>query len=177
MTDRIEKAGLQWDADLAAFIENEAIPGTNVEAEAVWAAMAALVKAFGPKNAELLAKRQGLQEKIDAWHMANRGKPDMEAYKAMLTEIGYLVDEPEEVSVEPEGIDPEISSVCVPQLVVPITNARFALNAANARWGSLYDALYGTNAMGSLPPPGDYDEARGSRWSPGPSRISTRCCR
>ncbi|MBS8227563.1 malate synthase G [Vannielia litorea] len=163
MTDRIEKAGLQWNADLAAFVENEAVPGTGVEAEAVWAAMAALVKAFGPKNGALLAKRQELQEKIDAYHVANRGAPEMAAYKAMLAEIGYLVEEPEEVSVEPEGIDPEISSVCAPQLVVPITNARFALNAANARWGSLYDALYGTNAMGSLPPKGAFDEARGKQ--------------
>ncbi|MBY6046850.1 malate synthase G [Vannielia litorea] len=161
MTDRIEKAGLQWDAGLAAFVENEILPGTGVEADVVWENVAKLVKVFGPRNAELLAKRQELQEKIDAWHVANRGAPDMDAYQKMLGEIGYLVEEPEEVAVEPEGIDPEISSVCGPQLVVPITNARFALNAANARWGSLYDALYGTNALGSLPGKGGYDAERG----------------
>ena len=162
MTDRIEKAGLQWDAGLATFIETEACPGSGVEPEAVWAGMFALVKAFGPKNQALLERREALQEQIDAWHVEHRAKPhDAATYQQFLSDIGYLVEEPEDVTVNPQRIDSEIAAVCGPQLVVPITNARFALNAANARWGSLYDALYGTNAMGSLPPEGAFDQARG----------------
>ncbi|MBT0956269.1 malate synthase G [Alphaproteobacteria bacterium KMM 3653] len=162
MADRIEKGGLMWDAGLAAFIENEAIPGSGVEADAIWHGMAALNTAFGEKNAALLAKRDELQGKIDAWHVEQAGKPhDGEAYMRFLGEIGYLEAEPEEVSAEPKNIDSEISSVAGPQLVVPVTNARFALNAANARWGSLYDALYGSDALGSPAPKGPYDAERG----------------
>lgn len=164
MGDRIEKGGLQWDAAFADFIENEAIPGSGVEAEAVWAGMAALQSAFGAKNAELLERRAELQSQIDAWHIERKGQPhDAEAYLSFLADIGYLVEEPADVSINPKRIDPEISSVAGPQLVVPITNARFALNAANARWGSLYDALYGSDAMGSPAPKGPYDTERGKQ--------------
>jgi malate synthase len=163
MTDYIEKNGLQIDAVLADFVENEAIPGSNVPAEAVWAGMSALVQAFGPKTAELIAKREELQSKIDAWHLENKDKDhDPVAYETYLGEIGYLVAEPADVTINPTNIDTEIASVCGPQLVVPSTNARFALNAANARWGSLYDALYGTDAIGSPPPSGGFDTARGA---------------
>ncbi|MBM7066980.1 malate synthase G [Actibacterium sp. 188UL27-1] len=163
MTDRVEKAGLHWDAQLAAFVEQDVLPGSGISDEAFWGGMSALVQAYGPKTAELLAKRQDLQEKIDAWHVERRGQPhDAAAYEAFLTEIGYLEAEPEDVQIDPQNIDPEIAAVCAPQLVVPSTNARFVLNAANARWGSLYDALYGTDALGSPAPEGDYDLQRGA---------------
>ncbi|MEO0830996.1 MAG: malate synthase G, partial [Pseudomonadota bacterium] len=163
MTDRVEKAGLQWDATLAAFVENELIPESGVEADAIWAGLAALVKAFGPKTAELLAKRDTIQEQIDAWHGEHKGQPhDAAAYKAFLTEIGYFDEAPEEVQISPDGIDPEISSMAAPQLVVPASSVRMALNAANARWGSLYDALYATDALGSVAPKGPYDPQRGA---------------
>ena len=108
---------------------------------------------FGPRNAALLQRRAALQAEIDAWHVKRRNQPhDREAYKAFLAEIGYLLPEGGDFTIETANVDPEIATVPGPQLVVPITNARFALNAANARWGSLYDCLYGTDAMGSAPP-------------------------
>ena len=150
--------------DLVSFIEAEALPGTGVEAAAFWSGFSGLVHEFGPRNAALLRRRAELQAAIDAWHLERRDQPhDRDAYKAFLTEIGYLLPEGGEFSIETENVDPEIASVPGPQLVVPITNARFALNAANARWGSLYDCLYGTDAMGSLPPRGGYDRGRGAR--------------
>ena len=164
MVDRVEKHGLQVAKELAAFIEDRALDGTGVSADAFWSGFAALVAEMGPRNRAALAERALLQEKIDAYHVANRGKPqDMDAYTAFLREIGYLKDEGPDFSVETQNVDPEIASVPGPQLVVPIMNARFALNAANARWGSLYDALYGTDALGDLPAGGGYDAARGDR--------------
>ncbi|MEO1307225.1 MAG: malate synthase G, partial [Pseudomonadota bacterium] len=164
MSERVEKAGLQWDAALADFVTGEVLPGTNVPEEIFWSAMAALVQAYGPRTKALLTKRKDLQEKIDGWHIEQRGQAhDPAAYEAFLTEIGYLLPEPEQVQVNPQNIDPEIASVCGPQLVVPSTNARFVLNAANARWGSLYDALYGTDALGSPAPKGEYDLQRGAQ--------------
>jgi len=158
------RAELQVAGELAAFIEKDALPGTGVEAEAFWAGLSALVHEMGPRNAELLGIRDDLQKKIDAWHIEHRDRPhDHEAYKAFLTEIGYLLPEGDAFTIDTANTDPEIATVPGPQLVVPVTNARYALNAANARWGSLYDGFYGTDAMGSPPPAGGYDKGRGAR--------------
>ncbi|MFW8636808.1 malate synthase G [Cribrihabitans pelagius] len=161
---RVEKQGIQVAPELADFIENQALPGTGIAAEAFWKGLAELVNGFGPENHALLEKREEIQQKIDAWHIAHREKPhDHEAYKAFLAEIGYLLPEGEDFQIETRNVDPEIATVPGPQLVVPITNARYALNAANARWGSLYDGFYGTDAMGSPAPKGGYDKGRGAR--------------
>ncbi|NSY39198.1 malate synthase G [Leisingera sp. ANG59] len=161
---RVEKQGIQVAPELAEFIEKQALPGTGIEAEAFWRGLAELVNGFGPENRALLAKREEIQAKIDAWHIANRDKPhDHEAYKSFLSDIGYLLPEGGDFEIETQNVDPEIASVPGPQLVVPITNARYALNAANARWGSLYDGFYGTDAMGSPAPKGGYDKGRGAR--------------
>jgi len=164
MTKRVERHGLQVAADLAAFVEDRALPGTGVMAEAFWAGLARMVADLGPKNRAFLATREEMQGQIDAWHLARKGQPhDAGEYEGFLREIGYLLPEGGDFSIDTTGVDPEIAHVPGPQLVVPITNARFALNAANARWGSLYDALYGTDALGDLPTGGGYDSARGGR--------------
>ena len=161
---RVGKQGIQVAPELAEFIEKRALPGTGIEAEAFWKGLAELVNSFGPENRALLAKREEIQAKIDAWHIANRGRPhDHEGYKAFLADIGYLMPEGGDFEIETQNVDPEIASVPGPQLVVPITNARYALNAANARWGSLYDGFYGTDAMGTPAPKGGYDKGRGAR--------------
>ncbi|MFP7673502.1 malate synthase G [Marivita sp. S0852] len=164
MATRIERHGLQVDQVLHDFVEGQALPGTGVEADAFWTALSTLAHEFGPRNAELLKIRNSLQTQIDDWHIRHRNQPhDHEAYKAFLTEIGYLLPEGDGFEIETANTDPEIATVPGPQLVVPITNARYALNAANARWGSLYDGLYGTDAMGSPAPKGGYDKGRGAR--------------
>ena len=164
MSDQLDRSGLKVARDLVEFIENRAVPGTGVDVAAFWAGLARLVSELGPKNRDLLAKRETLQQQIDAWHIRHKGQPhDAAAYEAFLREIGYLLPEGPEFAIETDGVDPEIASLPGPQLVVPITNARFALNAANARWGSLYDALYGTDALGELPSAGGYDKERGAR--------------
>lgn len=152
---RVDRSGLQVEEILAAFVEEKALPGTGVDAGVFWQGLSDLIHGKAQKNRELLAKRADLQATISAWHKANPGHPDPAAYKAMLTEIGYLVPEGPAFSADTANVDPEIASIPGPQLVVPITNARYALNAANARWGSLYDGLYGTDAMGSAPVAGD----------------------
>ncbi len=171
MTSRQTRSGLQVDTVLAEFIEGKALPGTGVTADTFWDGLSRMVSELGPKNRDFLAKREQVQAQLDAWHVDRKGQDhDADAYKAFLSEIGYLVEEGDDFQIETANVDPEIAATPGPQLVVPITNARFALNAANARWGSLYDALYGTDAMGDLPAAGGYDEARGARviaWAKG----------
>ncbi len=163
-TDRVDRAGLAVAQSLCAFIETQALPGTGVDAATFWDGLAALHRDFAPRNAELLAIRDDLQRRIDDWHRRHRNQPhDHEAYKAFLYEIGYLRPEGDDFEIDTANVDPEIATVPGPQLVVPITNGRYALNAANARWGSLYDGLYGTDAMASTPPAGGYDRGRGAR--------------
>ena len=164
MTDRIDRAGLQVDAQLAQFIEGEVLAPIGQDAGAFWQGFAALLADFAPKNRALLARRDDLQAQIDAWHVARAGKAlDAGEYRAFLTEIGYLVPEPGDFAVTTQNVDDEIAAMAGPQLVVPVLNARFLLNAANARWGSLYDAYYGTDALDAAPAqPGGYDAVRGA---------------
>jgi len=164
MVARVEKYGLQVAEELADFVNDKALPGTGVDADAFWKGFSDLLHQMGPRNKALLARREELQTRIDGWHVENRDKPmDREAYEEFLRDIGYLVKEGADFEIETQNVDPEIALVPGPQLVVPITNARFALNAANARWGSLYDAFYGTDAMGYQPPKGGYERGHGAR--------------
>ncbi len=160
----IEKHGLQVDTQLAEFVESRALPGTEVDGDAFWKGFSEIVHVLGPKNKALLEHRQDLKAQIDAWHIERRGKlHDRDEYQAFLKDIGYLVEEGADFEIETANVDPEIAKVPGPQLVVPIMNARYALNAANARWGSLYDAMYGTDVLGDLPEPGGYNRGRGGR--------------
>jgi malate synthase len=158
---------LQVAAELREFIEKEALPGTGIEADRLWSALDAILHDLAPRNRELLKKRDDLQARIDAWYGDHRSRPiDLEEYKSFLREIGYLLPEGEDFQVSTANVDPEISTIAGPQLVVPVMNARYALNAANARWGSLYDALYGTDAIPSddeKTPVGGYDPHRGAK--------------
>jgi len=158
------RCDLSVEEGLVDFIENMALPDTGVSQNNFWLGLSSLIKEMTPENRKLLRVREELQDKIDKWHVARIGQPhDHVAYKSYLKEIGYLVDEGENFLIETENVDPEISSVAGPQLVVPSTNARYALNAANARWGSLYDSLYGTDAMGAFDQAKVYDRGRGAR--------------
>jgi malate synthase len=164
MNERVSRNGLKVSTQLAAFVEEAALPGTGVSADAFWSGFSDLIHNLGPKNRALLVKREQIQAQIDAWHVAQRGQShDRVAYFEFLTQIGYLVPEGSDFEIDTQNVDPEIAAIPGPQLVVPIMNARYALNAANARWGSLYDALYGTDAMGDLPSGKGYDAARGAR--------------
>ncbi len=158
-------SGLKVDLQFANFIEGEALPGTGVSPENFWDGVAQLVGEMVPRNRKLLAVREDLQNKIDAWHKSNGAVADDPAgYRAFLREIGYVVDRPDDFTIEPGTLDDEIANICGPQLVVPVSNARYALNAANARWGSLFDALYGTDAIareGDLAPGKTYNPKRG----------------
>ncbi|SEK56440.1 malate synthase [Atopomonas hussainii] len=167
MTERVQVGGLQVAKVLYDFVNNQAIPGTGIAAEAFWKGVDALVHDLAPKNKALLAKRDALQAQIDAWHQARAGQAhDAAAYKAFLQEIGYLLPEPADFSVSTENVDEEIANIAGPQLVVPVMNARFALNASNARWGSLYDALYGTDVIseeGGAEKGKGYNKVRGDK--------------
>ncbi|GLV26598.1 malate synthase G [Sphingobium sp. Cam5-1] len=164
MGGMIEKSGLKVAAELARFIDEDVLPGTGLEAEAFWQGAAGIFARFAPRNAALLEKRDAIQAQIDSWHCEQAGRPfDAEAYRAFLTEIGYLVPEPAPFSIGSGRVDAELATLAGPQLVVPILNARFLLNAANARWGSLYDALYGTDAIPGAAAGKGYDPARGAQ--------------
>ena len=158
----VDVAGLRVARVLQAFVADEAAPAAGVDADVVWHGLAGMVRDLAPRTDALLAERLRLQAALDVWHAEHPGRPDPHAYEAFLREVGYLVDEPADVEVRTEGTDPEIGEVAGPQLVVPSTNARYALNALNARWGSLYDAFYGTDALGTPPPSGPYDATRGA---------------
>lgn len=164
MVNRVERSGLQVAAVLAHFIEEQALPGTGIEPAAFWSGVAEIFARFAPQNAVLLAKRDTIQAQLDDWHEARRGQPiDQSVYQAFLRQIGYLLPEPAPFAVGTENVDDEIARMAGPQLVVPSLNARFLLNAANARWGSLYDALYGTDALPGAAKPGGYDAERGAQ--------------
>jgi malate synthase len=164
MTDYTNRSGLKVASELANFVETRALAGTGISADALWAGLAGLMTNLAPVNRALLDRRDDLQAQIDAWHKANLGPiTDMAGYQAFLREIGYLVSEPAPFEIDTQNVDAEIATMAGPQLVVPSLNDRFVLNAANARWGSLYDALYGTDALDAAPAiPGGYDAVRGA---------------
>lgn len=167
MTDRVQQGGLQIAKPLYDLVQNEVLPGLGLEAEAIWTAFEDILAELAPENALLLAVRADFQQKIDDWHQQRAGQPhDAVAYKEFLTGMGYLVPEGDAFTITTENVDPEIATMAGPQLVVPINNARYSLNAANARWGSLYDALYGNDIIseegGAERGPG-YNPARGAK--------------
>ena len=167
MTDRIKKGGLEIAAELHDLVVNEMVPGTGVDPEQFWVELEKIVAELAPRNQALLAKRADIQARINAWHLARKGKQiDLGEYKRFLTELGYLLPEGEDFSAATRNVDDEITLIAGPQLVVPVKNARFALNAANARWGSLYDALYGTDMIsdeGGGEKGGAYNPKRGDK--------------
>ena len=164
MTETVNRAGLQVASLLATFVETEVLAGLGLEADAFWRGLADVFARFAPENRALLAERDDMQAQIDAWHRARRGKPMVWAeYSTFLQSIGYLAPEPSHVEVTSERVDDEIARMAGPQLVVPVLNARFLLNAVNARWGSLYDALYGTDVLPGKAKLDAYDRARGAQ--------------
>ncbi|MEY3582853.1 MAG: hypothetical protein RLZ02_1806 [Actinomycetota bacterium] len=163
-TNYLLRSGLQVHPEFVALVEDEVLPGTSVKAEIFWGGLAQLASEFEPRNNDLLHVRAQLQHQIDDWHRDQSGLPfDVVAYESFLRAIGYIVPEGDGFAIDTANVDPEISSIAGPQLVVPVMNARYALNAANARWGSLYDALYGTDALGTPNPGGAYSAQRGAQ--------------
>ena len=163
MVKRLNKFGLNVDETLANFIDNEVLTETNIDSGTFWKNFNAFVSELSEKNKHLLEKRNIIKSKLDNWHQGRKDNIDYGEYKKYLEDIGYLVPEGSSFKIETNNTDPEISTICGPQLVVPITNARYALNAANARWGSFYDAIYGTDILGDVPKSGGYDTERGER--------------
>src|ERR1051325_2795222 len=148
MAEPIEISGLKVNEELYRLVRDEIAPGTGVKVDSFWRSLSKIVRDLGPKNRALLEKRDKLQTQIDTWCRARRGQRiDMDEYRSFLREIGYLVPEGKNFKITTANVDPEITEIAGAQLVVPLDNARYALNAANARWGSLYDALYGTNVI------------------------------
>ena len=160
MSHTLTHSGLSVDKQLAEFVKKQLLPGTHLDEHQFWKSFAHIVQTLTPLNKSLLAKREQLQKQIDDYHLANK-HADQTQYQAFLKDIGYLVDEPENFSIETQNVEPEIALTAGPQLVVPVSNARFALNAANARWGSLYDALYGTDVLSE-----DDGAEKGSQYNP-----------
>ncbi|WP_064662784.1 malate synthase G [Pseudoalteromonas sp. MQS005] len=160
MSHTLTHSGLSVDKQLAEFVKKQLLPGTHLDEHQFWKSFAHIVQTLTPLNKSLLAKREQLQKQIDDYHLANKNA-DQAQYQAFLKDIGYLVDEPENFSIETQNVEPEIALTAGPQLVVPVSNARFALNAANARWGSLYDALYGTDVLSE-----DDGAEKGSQYNP-----------
>ena len=145
---RIKYGGLYISKELDNFLQEEVIPGLDIQPSIFWKSLESILDTFAPKNQDLLDKRTSIQKQLDTWHLERKGQPhDTEEYKSFLKDIGYLIEEGDNFLIETSNVDPEIKTIAGPQLVVPVMNARFALNAANARWGSLYDALYGTNVI------------------------------
>ncbi|HVB50323.1 MAG TPA: malate synthase G [Acidimicrobiales bacterium] len=164
MRERISVEGMQIDADFYRFLKDEALPGSGVDADRFWRGLSSVLHDMSGRNRELLARRDKLQTDIDAWHREHRESPwQIPEYRAFLEQIGYLEPECLDTQISVVGVDAEIATIAGPQLLVPVMNARYALNAANARWGSLYDALYGSDALGVLATPGPYDPAQGDR--------------
>ena len=164
MTNRVQVGDISVAPELYAFINDEVLPGTDLAQDQFWSAMDSIIHTFGARNRELLSIREQLQQQIDAWHQERHGQAhDQAAYESFLSQINYLKPEGADFQVTTDNVDIEISSVAGPQLVVPVSNARYAINAANARWGSLYDAYYGTDALGDLPSGAGYDPDRGQR--------------
>ena len=161
MAERVQVGGLSVAEVLHRFVVDEALPGSGIDPDAFWAGADAIIHDLTPRNRELLARREEFQAQLDGYYREHPGAPtDIEAHEAWLREIGYLVDEPGDFTIATSGVDREVAEIAGPQLVVPMLNARFALNAANARWGSLYDALYGTDVI-----PDDGDLAKGSTYN------------
>ena len=168
MADKyINKGSLSVSTDLESFLKTEVLPGLDLSEDHFWTSLENIIREFSPRNKELLDVRESMQDQIDAWHLANPGEEqNLNVYKDFLKDIGYLLPEGEDFKITTENVDPEISSIAGPQLVVPVMNARFALNAANARWGSLYDALYGTDMIseeGDASRAGAYNPMRGEK--------------
>ena len=160
----IEKYNIKVDPKLYDFINKEVLKGLNIDQDNFWRGFSDIIDIYLPINIELLNKREILQTKINNWHIKNKSKNiDLEEYKNFLKEINYIVQEGPDFEIKTSNVDREISTICGPQLVVPITNARFALNAVNARWGSFYDALYGTDVIGNMPEGNSYNTERGKK--------------